>query len=162
LSSPEPYLAVAAKIIKGAILGLAIFPRIGLHIKAGLKSSRGRKTAFDRISELRPEKKETKAFLERMFAHYQEFAGLKLLEHDATFTYYAAHPPFYVIRIVYRPDLGYENYNGPSELYLIVKPTDNPEVCLTVILWTADSFDRWLNSMWANDSDGLVKAPDPH
>src|ERR1700723_3659731 len=77
---PRTVLAVGAKIIKGAILGLAIFPRLGLLIKAGLKSSRGRKTTFDRISELRPEKKETKAFLERMFAYHQEFAGLKLLE----------------------------------------------------------------------------------
>lgn len=107
---------------------------------------------------MRPDKTETKAFLERMFTHHQQFSGLKLLEHDPTFTRHAARPPFYSIRIVYTEDSGYENYNNPFELYLIVKPTHNPEVCMTVIHWTADSFHRCLSSIRANDNGRSVEA----
>ena len=93
-----------------------------------------------------------------MFAHYQRFADLKLLEHDATFTRYAARPPFYAIRIVYTQNSGFENYSVPSELHLTIKPTNNPEVCMTVVHWTADSFDRCLSSIRANENGGSVEA----
>jgi hypothetical protein len=155
---PPAVFAVAVTII----LSLLVLVRSGLQgllTITCLNSFRRRKTTFDRIREMRQDKKETQAFLERVFAHDPQFVGLNLSDHDPTFTRYASRPilnsnsnlfTFYAIRIIYAQDLRYGDSNGPLEMYLIVKPTSNPRVCMTVICWTSEDFYRWLDYNHAN------------
>ena len=152
-------LAIAATII----LSLLVLVRSrlqGLLTITCLNSFFRRETTFDRIREMRQDKKETQAFLERVFAQGPQFVGLNLLDHDPTFTRYASRPilnsndsnsfTFYAIRIIYAQDLGYGDSNGPLEMYLIVKQTNDPRVCMTVICWTSEDFYRLLDCYHAN------------
>ena len=95
-----------------------------------------------------------------MFAHNQQFTGLKLLDHDPTFTRYTYRPSsnsndptslaFYAIRIIYAQDVGRKHFNDPFEIHLVVKPTNDPKVCMTVIYWRGEDFYRWLDYVHAS------------
>ena len=70
----------------------------------------------------------TGTFIEKVFAHSSDFYGLKLLDHDATFTHNIADSKkvlrnFYSIEIVYAIDQGYGYSSGPFSLRYVVIPS---------------------------------------